>query len=836
MSALDARIASFGQIGTYLWTLLGDYGVREIGLKGDFLSRLISVNGHFSTLRSLHPLLPAAANLLLLDFPLQTDISMGSFFSLLRASYSLPPEFLSVLRARQTPAHLGDLWELDPGRVARRCTRSVEYRHTLFPRKKLIAGETKTNLTLAGAVRASMRHIGSQRTGQLLIACAGLPSDHVTGILLFCFCAFRAYGEGACAIAFALAADPVKGKAATTVLKALGLNSLSWGAFFCETQCMAGRATGRVDVKAEARRRCNHALLEGEIIDIDPDVLRPHVRSILKRELPGTVDVPTLDDFWSSRWLWCVNGSHTTASSRALGLDPHFLDSTHERVYRRSASENVAQEPITSWDGYTTVSASEKLENGKTRAIFACDTRSYFAFSWVLGAVQKAWRNERVILDPGTGGHLGMAQRIIRAQRGGGVNLMLDYDDFNSHHSNRVMAMVFDELCLHVGMPAWYRSVLVKSFDRIYYTDADGRHRIAGTLMSGHRGTTFINSVLNAVYIRASIGACEFDRLLSLHTGDDVYVRCNTLSDCARILERTAAFGCRMNPAKQSIGFSGAEFLRMGIRGDSAFGYLGRSIASLVSGNWSSNDPLAPYDALQCAISGTRAVINRSGILDSANFIATALRYPPSALSLRSLGMLLMGRAALVGSPVWGTGGRIVNYEPVVPQADNIPIPSTWKRHATTDYLSKHVSPIEASALEWAGADASSLLIASSYSKGLDKDGTGPLTPVQFKRLPPRFARGFACASDLKKRDENPGVLAKYPVINLVKSRLSQDALKDLVTAELGHVPPGDLYKIAFGGDAESKCIFGVMSYADASAFSKLTTAGNVYTLFNIAM
>nr|WMJ90928.1 RNA-dependent RNA polymerase [Beauveria bassiana victorivirus 2] len=827
--------STFGAIGKCLSELLTGYGMNKLPRTGSFISRLVTLQNSFSALRHAHPLLPAAANLLLLDFPLQTDMGFPDFLSLIRSSYSLPPLFDSLcisLFPEQPPTLSG----VAHGRLVKRLVRSSELRDSLFPRKRLIAGETKTNVTLGGCIRSAQRLLGSHKTALILRSCVNLHSDHVCGILIFCFCIYRRLGEGALGIALFLASHPKEAKFATMVLKALGLNSTDWGALFCEIQSISGRATGQVDAAAEALRRCNAANLVDELIDVDPDTLREHVRSILRTELPHGCQVPSLDEFWTSRWLWCVNGSHTSASSDALGIDRDFIASTHDRVYRRAASETVAHEPISSWNGYTSVSASQKLEHGKTRVILACDTRSYFAFSWVLGSVQKAWRNSRVILDPGTGGHLGMAQRIIKAQRGGGVNLMLDYDDFNSHHSSRVMAMVFDELCSHVGMPGWYRETLVKSFDRIYYTDASGRHKIAGTLMSGHRATTFINSVLNAAYIRAAIGGGRFDAMLSLHTGDDVYIRCNTLADCAQILESTARYGCRMNPAKQSIGFQSAEFLRMGIRGDKAYGYLARSISSLVSGNWSSNDPLAPLDSLQTLITGCRAVINRSGVVDVAGFIGPALRYPPQQISNRTLIELLRGEVALEGSPVFNTQGRIQNYAAYVPRADELPIPSSWKRHATTDYLSYHVSPIEAAALEWSGADAPSLLIASSYSKGLNKVGAAPLPPVSFKRLPVKHARGFVCATDLSRRDNNPGVLTKYPVINLIKSRLTTEAILDLLVSELGYRPDGDPTVVAFGGEAESKCIYGTLSYPDAAAFSKLTTAGNIYTLFSIAM
>nr|WCS16033.1 RNA dependent RNA polymerase [Metarhizium anisopliae M5 victorivirus 1] len=839
MSNYRSRASNYGPLGAHFADLIDQ--VPEIGSRfakeNSFLANLISLTNSTSSLKYTHPLLPAAVSLLCLDYPLQEEVSFPDFYAAIREAYALPVSIFDL-----TPYHGGvpistdDEMAMKPGRLVRRLIRSSALRDRWFPPKPLQAGETKTNVVLSPLIRSMTVTLGSTVTAALLRPARGLNADVVMGLLIYAAALKHRFGERGLILAFLLVCHPDAGKHVTMVVKGLGLNSTPWGAMLCEANAIQGRGTGDVDLEEAARQRTDTEYVAANIIDCDPDSLRHHVRSILKAELPNPSALPDLDDFWTSRWAWCVNGSQTTASSRALGLDPAYYKATHSRAYRRSASEQVAEEPITSWDGTTYVSASKKLECGKTRTIFACDTRSYFSFSWLLSTVQKDWKNQRVILDPGKGGHLGMAQRIIKCQRGGGLNLMLDYDDFNSQHSTSSMQVVFDEVCKLYGVPDWYRNVLLDSFEKMYLKVGGRWTRVVGTLMSGHRGTTFINSVLNAAYIRAAIGGSRFDKLLSLHTGDDVYIRCNTLGDCADILRLTRAYGCRMNPAKQSIGFNGAEFLRMGIRGDQSYGYLARSVATFVAGNWSSADPLEPLDGIRSAVNGCRAMINRSmGFVGIADLVTPALRYLP-ALSLRTTIKLFRGEVAIEGSPVFGGNGPLRCVKPEVPKADNVKLPTAWKTCATQDYLTKHVSHIEASALERAGTDGTALLAISSYSKGLDERFVPESGRIQWRKLPPLRVPGYACATDLVNKPPATGILTKYPIINLVKNRLTDQDVRELLIEEIGYVPPGDLRDQAFGAEGSSKRIIGVLSYSDAASFCNRTTSGNIYTLYSVNM
>jgi len=699
-----------------------------------------------------------------------------------------------------------------------------------YPVKQHPGAVAKVNISLVdlGNTLLGMGH-ARRLSGIVALTAGKISEDQMVNLLIYGFALSASLGDLGWDIATYFVLNPSIAKNVSVSLKALGGNASRIGAALVEADVLQGRAVTGLDLRAEALYRCDSTTVAEKVIPYH-HTIRDHIRAVIEHELAGRgAALDDLDDWWSARWLWCVNGSQTRKSSHTLGLDHDAYQSTHTRVYRRMAAESLINEPVTSWNGVTSVSQSVKLENGKQRAIFACDTNSYFAFSWILSCVEKAWRNDRVILDPGTGGHIGITHRIRNAQRGGGVNLMLDYDDFNSHHATRSMQAVFEITCDVVGAPEWYRDVLSRSFDSMFMCIDGAEHRVLGTLMSGHRGTTYINSVLNAAYIRASLGGSVYDSMLSLHAGDDVYIRANTLTDCERVLSATARFGCRMNPQKQSIGYEGAEFLRIAMGRDGAYGYLTRGISGLVSGNWVTDAVLGVQDAIVSAVASTRTLINRSGCKALPRLLAGSLRYT-RGLKKSRLARLLAGTAALEGAPVYDAGPRIDIARIHSVTVSDVPRDSGWSSHASAAYLSSHAAPVEREAIGLVGSDALTLLVASSYSKGLNQDVKGSLpTPnVSWRRGVVRG--GFISATALLSVRAEVGVLTPYPLIHLFSNRLDDAALRVLVGMAGGDSNAIDIREEAFGPIAETKNIIGSLPYGDAASATAPGRFSSVYT------
>jgi len=824
MSTFSERAQGYGVVGESLLNLAGLFPDAFKGYgSSSFVQDLVRLQSSMAELRRKHPLLPMAISLLALPFPLQVPTTLSDILRLVREAGGLPFNYVMGSRLPRCPPGLP--------KIDKKSFTTVAALAAWFPTKRHAAAAAKVNVKLP-ELMVSLKRMGKTATALGMISLtAGLVSeDQMINAVLYGFGLEATFGAMGWDIATYFILNPKIAKNISVSLKALGAQTTREGALLVEAETLQGRMAGPIDLEAEAAYRCSPAGVAAKVID-EPELMREHIRAVIEAELQDRdCSLPDLHQWWSSRWLWCVNGSQTAASSRSLGLDPKRNSATHDRDYRRMASEALEREPVTGWDGRTDVSSSIKLENGKQRAIFACDTTSYFAFSYILGETEKLWKNERVILNPGVGGHIGIARRVRNAQRGGGVNLMLDYDDFNSHHATSVMKIVFECLCDRFGAPAWYRNVLTASFDKMYLRVGGQLQRVLGTLMSGHRGTTFVNSVLNAAYVRCAIGGSAFSKMISLHAGDDVYIRCNTLSDCERILYSCKEFGCRMNPTKQSIGFVGAEFLRVAISKTASYGYFARGVAGFVAGSWVTFDPLKPAEGLTNAISGTRTLINRSGCKSLPRLIAPALRWT-RGIGVRRLIGLLSGELALEGAPVYNSDGWIRNISMKV--SNDLPSPpaQVWSRNATRDYLTDHLQDVEVTAIQMAGVDASNLLVASSYSKGLNKKSGMPNPQPIFKTVKPRLAYGYVNAIDLLDVKPERGVLSQYPVLRLFENRLSDRDLRELVLLVGGNHTARDIREEAFGITAMSKNIIGALSYSDAASLSSRTGSDNIFTI-----
>ncbi len=256
---------------------------------------------------------------------------------------------------------------------------------------------------------------------------------------------------------------------------------------YCEVQTLQGRGTGHIDLREEAAYRCNGDLVASKTVSMDMDELRKAISTILRRELdPTTLIFHSSEHFWTSRWLWCVNGAHNRLVERKH-KEYDIGDDLPKRVHRRVFVERCAVNPLEKWGGQTYYTASQKLEHGKRRAIFSCDSVTYICFEHLLRPIELAWQNRTSLLDPGKGGNTGLIYRCLREN---GTHVMLDYDDFNSQHSLESIKLLFDTVCEYVGYDANLNTRIVNSFDMSEVYVGGGKcGNLKCTLMSGHRET-----------------------------------------------------------------------------------------------------------------------------------------------------------------------------------------------------------------------------------------------------------------------------------------------------------------------------------------------------------
>lgn len=626
--------------------------------------------------------------------------------------------------------------------------------------------------------------------------------------------------------------DPNILKSLSDIIKSTGCNtSLEW-AQLAELHCLQGRDIGSGKLLEDAGRRVGDEPYWE--VALDEVRLKAVINEILSEELGGKqLHVEDIEKHWHRRLEWCVAGSHsyTTNHDVCFSAVPR-LGPGGTRVTRRMAMEYTRDNPLGHWDGLTKVSVIEKLEQGKTRAIYSCNTANYVAFSRVLRPAERAWRGRRVIVDPGAGGNYGMFRRIREAWPGTlPVALMLDYADFNSQHTLRSQQLVIEALLERCpGVAQAEKEVLLESFNKMeLYHKGVYVGQVKRSLMSGHRGTSFINSVLNAAYLRLAIGMERYEHIQSFHVGDDVLIFCRSASEAYQILKDMEATGFRLQSTKQSVGAAGFEFLRMAGTRRQAQGYLARAVSSCVSGNWTTDWQMAPAAALHSLVQMARSIINRS-----VNLNAWQLMLSSSAaitnLPREVLCEVLSGQVAVGSGPVYRTDGRHESREIMeIPDQAYARLSSLNEkelpRWATRDYFENGCCALEHKAMEVAGFAPWGAALRSTYGdlatladSQMDDGLASNVEPVSLGARTLFMKTGETILDRELDRPVQRGVLAQFPIIAFLQHVLTDEQLGELLRAGGYQFEPGTERITAFGGVREGATIRGWLPYSDAAS------------------
>jgi hypothetical protein len=817
-SPVSDRAEIAGAVGQYLKTLTQSRDIDAI-LSSPFSAQISYVYkptwgiGYKPT-----PLRRAALSFLCCDAPVQVPLPDASIWRLVDEACPVP----------EIPFDPAFKWRwVKNGRDAVKA----------YPLKKNPAAANKVNLYLHEvaadylkidnlSIRWGLQYLQWVRERQTVY------NDQATAFLLYGYCLTRYNPTGWRHAAGALLKhDYAKGF--SVFGKAVGMNGTHLGAMMVEANVLQGRDVAPVDLVEEAKKRVDPEGVRAVVADYPDEVIRRAVNRVLRAEIKKTdesylLDYPSLEEHWASRWAWAVNGAHSgLIYKRQPGMRPNLPG--FDRVHRRAWLETVTDDPRPAWTGHTVVSSSPKLEHGKTRAIFACDTINYLAFEHLMSTVEKNWRGDRVILNPGKGGHLGMAQRVRNARNRSGVSVMLDYDDFNSHHTTRAMQILVEETCKLTGYPPHLADKLVSSFDQHHlYLGSQHMGRVLGTLMSGHRLTTFINSVLNKGYLDIELGEDFMDRAISLHVGDDVYLGVGSYREADFVLSTIRQSPLRMNPAKQSVGHTTTEFLRVASESRYSYGYLARCVASITSGNWVNELSLAPLEALTNIVASARSLANRSGIADVALLLVSSTRRmaPLDSRDDTLIRELLTGRVALQNGPQFQSSGyyRQVAISPKAAERDDFGY-SRLPLEATHAYLCSAATELETTVLIRAGVSVEEDMSRASYTKSAPR----VLLSREHLTVGPVLQRpvvGVEWAETVLRRKRTTGLLSAYPLLLLARRRLPEHLVRWALAECGGDYNTPYLEYDAWGEYAHGCVIDTVMSYTDASALGARTAAG----------
>lgn len=392
---------------------------------------------------------------------------------------------------------------------------------------------------------------------------------------------------------------------------------------------MFGRAANTTDWDEEIHNRCSMTIplglrpLGGLSISAYPPVVSereallpptPANREDFQRRLEAKIATvidkladkrsatSTLLEFWNRRGEWMTSGSSAGAKLELPGDLPATAKARlgeHITLSKRGWAEATSFETILKAFNSPTpmevATASEKMENGKSRAIYGVTPEHY-----VINTFATAGLEERLHLqegfEKGAEGIAAFATDMHRAHLTARPDLemtMLDYADFNRHHSPEHQAAVFRALA-DWGRRNGASRDWVKANEWVAASKARMRCRfpdrrvldVKQGMFSGTRSTDLINTILNLCYFQVASDlvsetyGLQAVGLYHVHQGDDVWLS-NRSSAWARYLYATlAALGLLFQPQKQMFGPGRGEYLRVLYSHGRGYGYMARALAN----------------------------------------------------------------------------------------------------------------------------------------------------------------------------------------------------------------------------------------------------------------
>lgn len=332
--------------------------------------------------------------------------------------------------------------------------------------------------------------------------------------------------------------------------------------------------------------------------------LDKHVRAIINKVASKRAIKTTLEDFWKRRSEWMTSGSSSGATIEDISFLP---EAARARLGGAVPLSKRGWAEVTSYQHILKVfnspkpreeaTASEKMENGKSRAIYGVTPEHYVINTYATQGLE-----ERLKLcegfEKGAEGISAFAYDNHRARLSKDSSLemtMLDYADFNRHHSPAHQASVFLALrdwgLENGACKDWIKAnewVAASKYNMMCKFPGNRRLRVNQGMFSGTRSTDLINTILNLAYFRvandivAETYGVLSQNMYNVHQGDDVWVS-NHSSVWARLMFGVLQqLGLIFQPLKQMFGPRRGEYLRVMYSGGSGYGYLSRALANFI--------------------------------------------------------------------------------------------------------------------------------------------------------------------------------------------------------------------------------------------------------------
>jgi hypothetical protein len=553
-------------------------------------------------------------------------------------------------------------------------------------------------------------------------------------------------------------------------LKQSGCGRERLGRYLMELRSLCGRGSVAPDPDADVEGRIDKRVFESSKSCGIGEEVRRHVRDVLKVELAAKPLWPSKEDYWDKRWLYTKAGSHarrieTSAFGEKLDLPP--------QPTRREFSESVSVCLVAFGTAAALAGQSWKLEHYKTRAIYSCDTVNYFTFDYLLRPVEAVWGNVQCLLDPGARERSELYSDLSQRR---GVRLMIDFEDYNSQHTHEAMKIVIEEACR--GAPDDVLKWALDSIDNewVFWKSSSGEEKsrkTVGGLFSGHRATTFINTILNAAYCRLEMSEL-YAKMHCLHAGDDVI--CTGACDVVDgALTRMVNSSIRMNPSKQGVGTLCGEFLRVSYSAKGAGGYCARSIAGLVSGNWTSDAMLSEVEAMNLYTNMLWTMVVRSEVRNLGLCLVSTIRRRVPSVGSNAFDICRL-QLSVNGSPVLENARDTVGLLSLSEKGQRRMKVNSLPAKATDKFIERFVNK---HVLDKAGVTVGELRTAMLEASHKDRSVFTGKTPVESIRIavPSRDVVDIGIVARRNMRRETRTTTAAATMLKRLVGRIDWEAV-----------------------------------------------------------
>jgi hypothetical protein len=313
-----------------------------------------------------------------------------------------------------------------------------------------------------------------------------------------------------------------------------------------------------------------------------------------------------LDEYVNARWEWAPGGSvHSQYPEDREYIVKEYRHRTKfvtlcSMPASRLRAFMASPPQIRAWP-------SKKYEWAKERAIYGVDLRNTVITNFAMYGCEDVLRHKFPV---GEEAEAGRVHQRLTAMLDANESFCYDFDDFNAQHATSSMyaalAAYKDEFVNDMSEEQaaamdWVRESVL---DQAVMCGDTIDYRTTGTLFSGWRLTTFINSVLNYAYMDIA-GVFGLAGVVdSVHNGDDVLLAVKDMRSVVTTLDAMTAINARAQASKCNA-FSIGEFLRIEhkITTDEGLGaqYLTRACATAVHSRAEAQAPVR-LDALVTAV------------------------------------------------------------------------------------------------------------------------------------------------------------------------------------------------------------------------------------------